>query len=175
MTGRAADHVDSIVAQWQRERPELDVAPLAVFARLFRVVHLADAALAEGLAKHELQAGWFDLLAALRRAGKPYELNPTQLMRATMISSGGVTKRLDRLVEAGLVQRRPDLTDRRGALVRLTRSGKTVIDRAVETHIANEERLLRPLGQADQGVLDELLGALLASLEPSGYDGETRR
>lgn len=162
------DHVDRIVAEWRRERPDLNAEPIGVLGRLFRAAALADAALAEQLSAHELHAGWFDLLAALRRAGAPYELNPTHLMRATLLSSGGMTKRLDRLVEAGLVERRPDPSDRRGTLVRLTRRGKTAIDRAVVTHVANEERLLRPLTRAEQRALDGLLRTLLVSLDPAG-------
>lgn len=159
------DHIDRILAQWRRERPDLQVSPMGVLGRLFRVAQLADAALAAGLTDHHLQPGWFDLLAALRRAGEPYELNPTQLMHATMLSSGGMTKRLDRLVEAGLVRRRPDPADRRGTLVRLTRKGKAVVDKAVETHVAHEERLLRSLKQGDRRALDRLLRTLLSSLE----------
>jgi DNA-binding MarR family transcriptional regulator len=162
---RSRDHVDEIVTQWRRERPDLDVAPLALFGRLFRVVHLADAALGPEFAKHGLQPGWFDLLAALRRSGAPYELNPTELMRATLISSGGITKRLDRLEEAGLVERRPDPEDRRGTRVRLTRRGRAVIDRAIEVHVANEGRLLGPLSAADRRALDDLLRSLLSGLE----------
>jgi DNA-binding MarR family transcriptional regulator len=161
------DHVDRILAQWRRERPDLDVAALGLLARLFRAAQLADEALSEGLVQHDLRSGWFDLLAALRRSGPPYELNPTQLMRATMLSSGGMTKRLDRLVQAGLVERRPDPADRRGTLVRLTRRGKATIDKAVEAHVANEEHLLRPLTPADRSTLDDLLKTLLATLERS--------
>ncbi len=138
---------------------------MALIGRLFRAVHLADRALAEGTANHGLRPGWFDLLAALRRAGRPYEMKPTELMEATMLSSGGITKRLDRLVEAGLVERRPDPDDRRGTLVRLTRKGRATIDRALEDHIANEERLLRRLGPADRRALDRLLRELLRGLE----------
>jgi DNA-binding MarR family transcriptional regulator len=159
------DHVDEILSQWRKERPDLDTAPLALVARLVRSVHLADAVLSEGLAKHDLQPGWFDLLAALRRAGPPYALNPTELMRATLLSSSGMTKRLDRMEEAGLLERRPDPGDRRGTLVRLTRRGKAVVDRAVAAHVANEDRLLGPLSAAERRTLDRLLRKLLSGLE----------
>ena len=166
MASATPDHIDRILAQWRRERPDLDVSPMGLLGRLFRVVQLANAALGESLAGgYELQPGWFDLLAALRRAGAPYELNPTQLMQATMLSSGGMTKRLDRLAEAGLVERRPDPADRRGTLVRLTRRGRSTIDKAVATHLANEDRLLRSLAAADRRALDRLLRTLLADLE----------
>jgi DNA-binding MarR family transcriptional regulator len=159
------DHVDRIVEGWRRERPDLDVAALAVLARLFRTVHLADAVLGEQLAAQGLQPGWFDLLAALRRAGEPYALKPTQLMRTMMLSSGGMTKRLDRLADAGLVERGPDPNDRRGTLVRLTGRGKVTIDRLLPIHLANEQQLLAPLDLAQQRTLDELLRSLLAGLE----------
>ncbi len=165
MSNTQRDHIDVILAQWRRERPDLDTHALGLLGRLFRSAHLADAALAEGLRGHDLQSGWFDLLAALRRTGNPYELNPTQLMRATMLSSGGMTKRLDRLAEAGLIERRPDPHDRRGTLVRLTRHGKTTIDNALETHLANEQHLLWALTPAQQHTLDTLLRTLLAGLE----------
>ncbi len=165
MAERDPDHVDLILAQWRRERPDLDVTPLGLFARLFRAAHLTDGALAQTLVGHDLQTGWFDLLAALRRAGAPYELNPTQLMGATMLSSGGMTKRLDRLVEAGLVERRPDPADRRGTLVGLTRQGKATVDKALKAHMANEERLLGSLTPVERRALDDLLRTLLADLE----------
>jgi DNA-binding MarR family transcriptional regulator len=159
------DRLDRILAQWHRERPDLDVAALGLLGRLLLAAQLADTRLAEGLVKHGLQPGWFDLLAALRRAGKPFELNPTELMRATMLSSGGITKRLDRLVEAGMLERRADPDDRRGTLVRLTRRGKASIDAALATHVANEERLLDGLTQAEQRRLDDLLRTLLVALD----------
>ncbi|HZD67553.1 MAG TPA: MarR family transcriptional regulator [Actinomycetes bacterium] len=167
------DHVDAILAQWRRECPDLDVAPMAIIGRLYRATALAEAALAPPLAARGLQQGWTDLLAALRRAGRPYELKPTDLMRATMLTSGGITKRLDRLAEAGLVQRRPDPDDRRGTLVRLTRKGKAVIDRAMPAHLANQERLLRPLTPAERRTLEDLLRTLLGGLERSAPGGTT--
>jgi DNA-binding MarR family transcriptional regulator len=165
MPETTTDHLDRIAAQWRRERPDLDVTPLEVLGRLFRAAHLADAALAEMLGDHGLQPGWFDLLAALRRAGSPYELNPTSLMETTMLSSGGITKRLDRLVEAGLVERRPDPADRRGTLVRLTRKGKGLIDKAIAAHVHNEEHLLRSLVPGERRALDRLLRTFLGGLE----------
>jgi DNA-binding MarR family transcriptional regulator len=159
------DHVDGIVAAWARERPDLDTSSLATFGRIFRVAALADAALARGIEPHALQPRWFDILAALRRAGVPFELNPTELMRSTLLSSGGMTKRLDRLAEAGLVRRRPDPSDRRGTLVGLTRKGRATVDTALVTHLANEDRLLAPLGATDRRSLDRLLRKLLIGLE----------
>ena len=165
MAESPSDHVDALLEQWRRERPDLDVSALGLLARLFRAAHLADATLADMLVGHGLQTGWFDLLAALRRAGSPYELNPTDLMRATMLSSGGMTKRLDRMADADLVERRADPSDRRGTLVTLTRRGKDVIDKAVEDHVANEERILRSLTPAERRSLDGLLRTLLVDLE----------
>jgi DNA-binding MarR family transcriptional regulator len=159
------DHVDGILAQWRSERPDLNVAPLGLYGRLFRVVHLSDDALAKGLAPYGLQPGWFDLLAALRRAGAPYERNPTQLMRATLVSSSGMTKRLDRMEAAGMIERRPDPHDRRGTLIHLTRRGKSVIDRALETHVVNEAALLGALTAAERRTLDGLLKKVLVGLE----------
>jgi len=168
MDESAKDHIDRIREQWRLERPGLDTEALGLFGRLFRCARLAHAALAEGLRGHDLQRGWFDILAALRRAGAPYELNPTGLMRATLLSSGGTTKRLDRLAEAGLVERRPDPSDRRGTLVRLTERGRSAIDAALDVHVANEERLLAGLTPAERQTLDGLLRRLLVGLEGGG-------
>jgi DNA-binding MarR family transcriptional regulator len=162
---RQPDHMDAILAQWKRERPDVDVTGLGIMGRLFRAAQLADAELTSGIAQHDLQPGWFDLLAALRRAGRPFELNPTQLMATTMLSSGGMTKRLDRLEEAGFVERRPDPSDRRGTLVGLTKRGQDVVDAALVTHVGDEERLLQSLSVRERRTLDELLRKLLAGLE----------
>jgi DNA-binding MarR family transcriptional regulator len=165
-----SDRVDEIVSQWRRERPDVNTAALALLGRLFLVAHHADAELEPAFRDQGLQRGWFDLLAALRRAGPPYELNPTELMRATLVSSGGMTKRLDRLEEAGLVERSPDPGDRRGTRVRLTRTGQAAVDKMLDIHVANEERLLRALSKADRRKLDDLLRALLFDLEQASAD-----
>jgi DNA-binding MarR family transcriptional regulator len=164
MAPLAPDHIDTILAEWRRERPDLDVAPLGVLSRLFRTASLADAELSDAIAEYDLQPGWFDLLAALRRSGSPFELTPTRLLRSTLLSSGGMTKRLDRMAEAGLVERRPDPSDRRGTLVALTARGKAVVDEAVVTHLANEEHILRSLSPTQRRALDDLLRVLLTDL-----------
>jgi DNA-binding MarR family transcriptional regulator len=166
MPKQPTDFVDELLAQWNEERPELDVTALGLVGRFLRTAQLAEAELSAGLAPHRLQRGWLDVLAALRRSGEPYELNPGQLLHATMLSSGGMTKRLDRLAEAGLVERLPDPTDRRATRVRLTAAGKALIDRAIETHIANEERLLEPLTASERRAFDSALRKLAAGLEP---------
>jgi len=166
-----ADHIDRIVAAWRLERPDLDTSALATLGRLFRIVDLAGPELSRPLRELGLHAGWFDLLAALRRVGGPYQLNPTDLMAATMLSSGGMTKRLDRLADAGLVERHPDPDDRRGTLVRLTAKGKATIDRAIVVHIQNEAEMLDVLAPADRRTLDRLLRTLLSALESDESEG----
>jgi DNA-binding MarR family transcriptional regulator len=158
------DAFDRALEQWGRERPDLDVEALVLVGRLLRAARLAEARLGEGLRAHGLERGWFDLLAPLRRAGEPYELNPTHLMRATMLSSGGMTKRLDRLADTDLIERRPDPNDRRGTLVRLTPRGKAVVDAALVDHLANEEEILTPLTPEERESLDRILRKLLAQL-----------
>jgi DNA-binding MarR family transcriptional regulator len=159
------DHVDRILRQWRDERPELDTTAMGVVGRLIRAARLAEEELQPPLRERGFEPGWFDLLAALRRAGPPHALNPTRLMDAVMLSSGGMTKRLDQVERAGLVERRPDPNDRRGTLVRLTPRGKRAIDRAVPVHIAGEERLLDSLNKKELRMLDGLLRKVLIRLE----------
>ena len=160
-----SDHVERVVDQWRRERPDLDVSSMAVLSRLWRFARGADAVIDRGFAESGLQPGWFDVLATLRRAGKPYELTPTQLLETAMLSSGGMTKRLDRLVEAGLIERGPDPDDRRGVRVRLTRHGLQTVDQAVKAHVAREDELLAPLTPREREQLDRLLRKLLDGID----------
>jgi DNA-binding MarR family transcriptional regulator len=159
-----ADHVQHIVDQWSAERPELDATPILVIGRLHRVANALTPELVRVYHAHGLGEGDFDVLATLRRSGAPYELTPSQLMEQTMVTSGAVTKRLDRLEGAGLVERRVSQGDRRSRIVALTPAGRTLIDKAMPEHLANEHRLLEPLTATEQRTLASLLGKLAAGL-----------
>ena len=125
------DEVDRLVAAWRRERPDLDVRPLEVLSRVTRLARHLDRARRTAFAEHDLEVWEFDVLSALRRAGAPYVLSPGQLLAQTLVTSGTMTNRIDRLEEKGLVQRLPDPADRRGVHVRLTRRGKERVDSAL--------------------------------------------
>jgi len=153
------DHVGRIMAQWHRERPDLDVSPQGVIGRLHRLAARLTEELVAVYAEFGLGEGEFDVLATLRRAGAPYELTPGELAAGTMVTSGAVTKRVDRLVERGLVTRRVGERDARGRVIALTADGRDLIDRAFEAHMANEHRLLASLSQADRRDLERVLEA----------------
>ncbi|MGO4447396.1 MarR family winged helix-turn-helix transcriptional regulator [Phyllobacterium sp. TAF24] len=159
------DRADMAVEQWGRERPDLPALPMEVFGRLSDA---SERVLRDHMnplfAQAGLQPGEFDVLATLRRSGEPYLLSPTRLYEAAMISSGGMTNRLDRLERAGFVERRPDPSDRRGKLIALTDAGKRVIDETIGRHVANEERILSALTPDEQQTLNTLLRKLIAAL-----------
>ncbi len=159
-----ADEVDALVEAWRRERTDLDLAPVEVFSRISRLARLLDRERREAFTGHALEPWEFDVLAALRRAGKPYRLSPGQLLRETMVTSGTMTNRIDRLGERGLVERSPDPHDRRGVLVGLTAAGKRAVDGAFESLIARERDLLTQLSAADQRALTALLKRLMEPL-----------
>lgn len=161
---RHEDHAQHVVDQWASVRPELDVSPVLVIGRLHRVALALTTELVKVYNAHGLGEGDFDVLATLRRTGEPYELTPTELMDQTMVTSGAVTKRLDRLEGAGLVERRVSDGDRRSRIVVLTEKGRELIDRAAPEHFANEARLLEPLTSSERETLARLLGKLGASL-----------
>jgi DNA-binding MarR family transcriptional regulator len=161
----ARDSVDRITAQWRRERPDLDPSPMGIIGRISRIATLAERELDRVFADHGLGGGDFDVLATLRRSGAPYRLTPGALSRSTMVTSGGMTKRLDRLESTGLIRREPDPRDRRGRLIALTDKGRTLVDRAVEAHLRNEERLLAALPRPKREPLARLLRDLLLALD----------
>jgi DNA-binding MarR family transcriptional regulator len=160
----AADHAQHVVDQWAAVRPDLDASPVLVIGRLHRVALALTTELVKVYNAHGLGEGDFDVLATLRRAGEPYELTPSELMDQTMVTSGAVTKRLDRLEDAGLVARRVAQDDRRSRIVVLTDKGRELIDRAAPEHFANEARLLEPLTETERETLARLLAKLGAPL-----------
>jgi DNA-binding MarR family transcriptional regulator len=159
------DPVDKILAQWRQERPDLDVSPMGVIGRVTRLAKHLEQAIQETFAEFGLTIGEFDVLATLRRSGRPYQLSPTELFNTLMVSSGTMTHRIDRLEQAQLVQRMPDLSDRRGTQIKLTDQGFDLIEKAVEAHVINEHRILNFLKVSEREVLTQLLRKLLVSFE----------
>ena len=156
------DEVDELVEAWARERADLDLAPVEVFSRISRLARHLDLARREAFSARGIETWEFDVLAALRRAGAPYELSPGRLLRETLVTSGTMTNRVDRLAARGFVERNPDPEDRRGVLVRLTPEGKRAVDEAFEALLVAEHALLRGLPPADRKRLASLLRPLLA-------------
>jgi DNA-binding MarR family transcriptional regulator len=162
-----SDRVARIQQQWARERPDLDVRPQGVIGRLHRLAgHLTEELLVV-YRRYGLAEGEFDLLATLRRSGPPFESAPGELAAHTMVTTGAITKRIDRLEQAGLVTRRPSEHDGRGRVVRLTDAGRRLIDTAFTDHMRNERRLLDALTPEQAAQLETLLATWLAQFEPA--------
>jgi len=157
------DEVDRLIAAWKRERPDLDLSPLAVLSRITRIARHLDIARRDAFA--DLENWGFDVLAALRRAGEPHQLSPGQLMQETMVTSGTMTNRLDRLEELQLITRQQDPDDGRGSLVTLTKSGMRAVDSALEDLLENERELLGTLSASDRENLAELLSKLVTEFD----------
>lgn len=164
------DEVDRLVAAWGRERPDLDVRPLEVLSRVTRLARHLDRARREAFAAHDLETWEFDVLAALRRAGAPYILSPGQLHEQTMVTSGTMTNRIDRLQRRGLVARTPHPQDGRGVQVGLTTRGKDQVDSAFADLLGRERTLLAGLDAGQQASLSELLRLLVAPFELRHFD-----
>lgn len=159
------DEVDRLVAAWQRERPDLDAAPMQVLSRVTRLARHLDRARRQAFMAHRLETWEFDVLSALRRAGSPYELSPGRLLRETMVTSGTMTNRVDRLVAKGLVERLPDPADRRGVLVRLTDAGRQRVDAALDGLLEHERLLLADLTGEERSQLADLLRTVVARFD----------
>jgi DNA-binding MarR family transcriptional regulator len=159
------DEVDRLVAAWKRERPDLEVEPMQVLSRVTRLARHLDLARRTAFAQHGLETWEFDVLSALRRAGPPYELSPGRLIRETMVTSGTMTNRVDRLAAQGLVERLPDPEDRRGVLVRLTASGRSRVDAALEGLLSQERLLLAGLSARDRTTLAGLLRTVVSPFD----------
>lgn len=159
------DHVDHLLAQWHAEMPDLDPSPMAVVARVSRLGRIFDRRVEEVYAQYGLNQSQFGVLAALRRAGPPYCLSPTELYNSLLISSGAMTNRLDRLEAGGYIHRIPDPEDGRSMLVALTPAGKQLIERVLRPHYDNGRRLLSALSSDEQAQLASLLRRLLLEFE----------
>jgi DNA-binding MarR family transcriptional regulator len=158
------DRAAQIVEQWRTERPDLDSTPFLIVGRMHRVANALTSELVRVYAEFGLGEGEFDVLATLRRQGGDHALTPSDLSEQTVVTSGAVTKRVDRLEALGYVERRPSDTDGRSRLVALTPRGRKLIDRAFTAHMANEARLLEPLSATERAGLERGLLALARSL-----------
>ena len=162
---RGEDDVDGVVAAWRRERPDLDVAPLEVLSRVSRLARHLDIARRKAFSDQGLEAWEFDVLSALRRSGEPYELTPGDLIRETLVTSGTMTNRIDRLAARGLLTRRASPRDRRAVLVTLTDEGRRLADLALEALLEHERELLAGLALPDRAELAAYLKVLLVDFE----------
>src|SRR6516164_6783093 len=159
------DEVDDLVAAWRAQRPDLDVEPMQVLSRISRLARHLDIARRGAFAEHGLEAWEFDVLSALRRQGPPFQLTPGALLRATLVTSGTMTNRIDRLVRKGLVRREPDPRDKRGVLVTLTELGREQVDAALADLLRRERALLAGLDPDDRRHLADLMRILLAPFD----------
>ncbi|MEY2241936.1 MarR family winged helix-turn-helix transcriptional regulator [Streptomyces sp. BF23-18] len=165
------DRVARIQAEWRRERPDVDTTPQGVIGRLHRLADRLSEELCLVYDRYGLSEGEFDVLCALRRSGEPYERAPGELAAHTMVTTGAMTKRIDRLERAGLVTRRRSVDDQRGRIVALTGPGRELIDRAFTDHMRNERHLLDLLPPAEATSLETLLTTWLSRVEHPRADG----
>jgi DNA-binding MarR family transcriptional regulator len=168
---RRRDHVQHVIEEWRIEAPELDRAAFGIVGRISRLAQLLEAEIGPVFVAHGVNGGEFDVLAALRRAGRPYRLTPTELSRALIVTSGGMTKRLNALESRGLIRRQPDPSDGRSTAVSLTREGKRLVEAILPEHVSNEERLLGELSGKERTKLAALLEGLAIAL---GDDANAR-
>ncbi|CAN7290741.1 MarR family transcriptional regulator [Rhizobium sp. LjRoot98] len=159
------DHVDRILVQWRRERPDLDVEPMGLLGRLARLSTYLGREVDRTFSEFGLSSASFDVLAALRRSGKPYQLSPGDLLGTTMITSGTMTNRIDQLEKAGLVERLTNPEDRRSVLIALTQPGLELVERTVTAHVANQHRLTALLEPEERKALDAIAKKYLAAFE----------
>ena len=159
------DEVDDLVAAWRAQRPDLDVEPMQVLSRISRLARHLDIARRGAFADHDLETWEFDVLSALRRQGPPFQLTPGALLRATLVTSGTMTNRIDRLAAAGLVRREPDPRDKRGKLVTLTDQGVARADAALADLLRRERVLLAALDGGERQHLADLMRILLAPFD----------
>ena len=166
------DRVDAILKQWAGERPDLDASPIGIFGRISRIDRLFEQSMAEFLRPHGLTLGLFDVLAALRRSGEPFQAKPSDLAAMTMLTSGGMTGRVDQLEKLGLVRRVPDPDDRRVMMAQLSSAGRELIDRLMGEHLERERARLEWLRDGETAEFAGYLRKLEASLRSLDGEGE---
>jgi DNA-binding MarR family transcriptional regulator len=163
MARQPTDAVDRVIAQWDAVRPDLDSSPVGVIGRLSRLSRLADRRLGENFAKFGIENWMYDVMATLRRSGEPYELTAGDLVSQTMVTTGAITNRIDRLAERGLVER-AGAEDRRKVIVRLTDRGRQLVDEVVNHHLDTEREILASLSPRQQADLANILRTVLVGL-----------
>ncbi|THV37091.1 MarR family winged helix-turn-helix transcriptional regulator [Glycomyces buryatensis] len=161
MSQEPPDSVDVVLSSWARERPDLELWPLSVVARIMRFSRHLERELKEFLDRHNLEPGEFDLLTTLRRTGQEEGLTAGAFRRSTLVTAGAITNRIDKLTEKGLVTRTHDTVDRRVVRITLTDRGRTLIDTLLPEHLANYAKLLRPLHREEAEVLADTLRSIL--------------
>ncbi|WP_404971691.1 MarR family winged helix-turn-helix transcriptional regulator [Vibrio campbellii] len=159
------DAIDKVVSQWAKEKPELDTEPMAIMGRLMRIAKHMENHVAELHKSYDLKMGEFDVLATLRRSGKPYRLTPSELISSMMLTSGAMTNRLDKLEKKGLIAREHSKEDRRSVTVELTAKGFELIDSLIEQHLQAQHELMGSLSSAEKGQVNQALKLLLPQYE----------
>lgn len=165
------DHIDRVIAEWKRERPDYDLAPVEIIGRAGRIMEYVDQGLEAKFQEFGISRATFDVLAALRRAGKPYRMPQRDLMRRLMRTSGSMSLRIDALEREGFVSRMPDKEDRRLVFVTLAPKGMALIEKVIPDHLANETALLAGLSKAERDQLKSLLRKWLIALEENALVG----
>jgi DNA-binding MarR family transcriptional regulator len=165
MRGQEQDRLGEMLDAWRRVRPETDVEAMAIVPRILRLAYLWDRFVQELTASFDLQRGWLDVLSALRRTGPPHRLPATRLARTILLSSGGMTARIDRMEAAGFIRRLDDPTDRRGVLVELTRKGKDVVEKVIDAQRDHYEPVLSVLTRGERKLFADMLRRQLIVLE----------
>jgi DNA-binding MarR family transcriptional regulator len=160
-----ADAIDKVIAQWRRERPDVDLWPMSILGRVVRLSRVLEREYKKLFAEHSLEPFEFDVLTTLRRSGAPYELTASALLKASLVTSGAITNRIDRMEAKGLVERVRDRDDRRSVHIRLTPHGQEVLDGIFSLYTVSGERMLAPL---DQQACEQLASALRILLESFG-------
>jgi DNA-binding MarR family transcriptional regulator len=159
------DAIDRVVEQWAKQKPELDTDPMAMMGRLMRIAKYMETKVADLHKKYDLKLGEFDVLATLRRSGKPYRLTPSELIDTMMLTSGAMTNRLDKLENKGLISREHSKEDRRSVTVQLTQDGLALIDKLIEEHADVQKSLVKSMTAAQKKQANQLLKVWLSQYE----------